>query len=53
MIKKLTEHDLELIEGGHNFWYYYGFGRASNIAAARRNPAAFLNHPNFIVLGGK
>lgn len=52
MIKKLNTHDLALIEGGHNFWYYYGIGHSSNLAAQRRNPGAYLGHPNFIVLGG-
>lgn len=55
MVKKLTDHDLKLIKGGgfHFSWYGYGWGRASGIAAERRNPAAFLNHPDFIALGGK
>ncbi|WP_302116941.1 hypothetical protein [uncultured Limosilactobacillus sp.] len=54
MIKILNDTELGEIKGGfkHNIWYYYGWGRASCIGTQRRNPSAFLNHPNFIVLGG-
>lgn len=53
MVKMLNQNELEQITGGHhNFWWYYGFGEASNISSERRNPTAFLNHPNFIQLGG-
>lgn len=54
MMKILTTAELEGINGEfkHNIWYYYGWGRASCIGTQRRNPSAFLNHPNFIVLGG-
>ena len=56
MLNKLSTNDLKLITGGlfkgHGFWYYYGAGRASNLASQRLNPTAFLNHPNFMVLGG-
>lgn len=54
MIKILNDSELKVIQGGfkHNVWWYVGYGRASNLVSQRRNPAAFINHPNFIALGG-
>lgn len=50
MMKKLNYSELSKISGGHNPWYYYGWGTASITAAMRKCPAAFghvlIAYPN-------